>query len=275
MTMSHDPSTLQLLQQLVASAKSQNPAAHSTAHSIYPNVLPPQQPAPINGLPVTSIPSIYSLTPLQLLSLSQSQQQPQSAPLPPSPHSLSIPTLDLSQISPEAIRQVREQIQQQSRTEEKEARKKDLSNADSISPEVLVRISELAKEGAVFTVLQSLKKEQAAVERELWGLRERIVKRQKAERDELLAKELLGDPQTARLASLDRRARDELAEMDRYALTQMDEELHRQQVELHKAGVPLFRRERTTDPAHIAKQRRVLELLLEMMPPPAAKESAM
>lgn len=95
--------------------------------------------------------------------------------------------IDLSNINPNVINQVRsEYLSDKKKSEDK------IKNATTITPEILVIIGNMVKETNLIQVLKDCKSRQDKKERELYSHRESVKQRYKKQKDNLLAKELVG-----------------------------------------------------------------------------------
>ncbi|KAI7901689.1 uncharacterized protein BX663DRAFT_531751 [Cokeromyces recurvatus] len=166
--------------------------------------------------------------------------------------------LDLSNIRSDVIDQVRQEYLTKKTQEEK------LKNATTITPEVLAAISNLVKETNLIQVLKKCKERQDKKERELFKHRESIKERYKKQRENFLAKELIGvncDPNV--LQALDREMKHELHRLDLQILKDMDGEVRYLQQEFVKLNVPLFKI--SNNPNDIKIQQKVLYILQDML----------
>ncbi|OAD08873.1 hypothetical protein MUCCIDRAFT_159047 [Mucor lusitanicus CBS 277.49] len=182
-------------------------------------------------------------------------QQPQ----PPSSTSThdQLAGLNLSSINPALIQQVRQEYLTKKTTEDS------LRNATSLTPEVLIAIANMAKETELKSVMKKCKQRQDEKERELFAHRESIKSRYKKQKENLLAKELIGvkvDPNETR--SIDRELDRELRSMDLQILKEMDKEVRYLQQEFVRLKVPLFKV--SNDPNDLKLQQKVLFILQDI-----------
>ncbi|KAG2185083.1 hypothetical protein INT43_000996 [Umbelopsis isabellina] len=144
-----------------------------------------------------------------------------------------------------------------------------LEAAKSITPEVLVRLSQLAKDTDLLTVLHDMQEEQHNREKEMWSRREKLKGTLDKEREHLLAshqfclRDMIGIDVTKELEELDTKIANEMKRFDHSIIRDMDRQKKRQEEELIKLQVPFFHK--TQDPVLIKLQAKVFKILLDMM----------
>ncbi|RUS23789.1 DiGeorge syndrome critical region 6 protein-domain-containing protein [Jimgerdemannia flammicorona] len=129
---------------------------------------------------------------------------------------------------------------------------------------VLARLDEIAMQGRVFDVVRGLKRAQASRENQLFADRQVLVERHEAERDHLLARELIGLVSVSDVETFENKASNELRTMDERVVAEIDREVSKQQISLAKLGIPSFAV--TSDPDILKMQMKVLKILVEMIP---------
>ncbi|KAI9288723.1 hypothetical protein BC943DRAFT_164628 [Umbelopsis sp. AD052] len=207
------------------------------------------------------------------------QQQPAEIPQQTSTVPMfSLPNIDVSLLDQQVLRQVRSEYlaQQQGSTtdvpqsntnldhQKVEEDDSNLESAKSITPEVLVKLSKLAKEANLLDVLRKMKQEQHDRERELWRRREEMTKRLNVEKDHVLARELIGIDVTKEMEAVERTIATELKKFDQSIVKDMDRQKKRQEERLKELKVPFFRTS-TNDPTIKKLQSRVFKILLDML----------
>ncbi|CAO3657730.1 unnamed protein product [Umbelopsis ramanniana] len=189
----------------------------------------------------------------------------------------SLPNIDVSLLDQHVLRQVRSEYlaQQQATTPDVAQRNTnvdqkaedediDLESAKSITPEVLVKLSKLAKETNLLDVLRKMKQEQHNREKELWRRREDMTKRLNVERDHVLARELIGIDVKKEMEAVESTIATELKKFDQSILKDMDRQKKRQEERLKQLNVPFFGTN-TNDPTIRKLQSRVFKILLDML----------
>ncbi|GAN08467.1 hypothetical protein MAM1_0206c07979 [Mucor ambiguus] len=165
--------------------------------------------------------------------------------------------LNLSSISPALIQQVRQEYLTKKSTEDS------LRNATSLTPEVLIAIANMAKETELKSVMKKCKQRQDEKEKELYAHRESIKTRYKKQKENLLAKELIGVKVVPNeIRSVDRELDRELRSMDLQILKEMDKEVKYLQQEFVRLKVPLFKV--SNDPNDLKLQQKVLFILQDI-----------
>ncbi|KAL9551333.1 hypothetical protein MBANPS3_004312 [Mucor bainieri] len=184
--------------------------------------------------------------------------EPQQQPLPASTSTHNhLAGLNLSSINPALIQQVRQEYIAKKSTEDS------LRNATSLTPEVLIAIANMAKETELKSVMKKCKQRQDEKEKELYAHRESIKSRYRKQKENLMAKELIGvkvDPNEIR--SIDRELDRELRSMDLQILKEMDKEVRFLQQEFVRLKVPLFKV--SSDPSDLKLQQKVLFILQDI-----------
>ncbi|KAH8547549.1 hypothetical protein BGW37DRAFT_231267 [Umbelopsis sp. PMI_123] len=211
-----------------------------------------------------------------------STQQPIAVSYQPSTTTMSsLPSIDVSLLDPQVLHQVRSEYlaQQQVPTpvstsdnarnntkidQKEEEDDSNVESAKSITPEVLVKLSKLAKETDLLDVLRNMRQEQHDRERELWRRREDISKRLNAKRDHVLARELIGIDVKKEMEAVEKNIAAELRTFDQSIIKDMDRQKRRQEERLKELHVPFFRSS-TDDPTIVKLQSRVFKILLDML----------
>ncbi|KAJ2961575.1 hypothetical protein NQZ79_g3176 [Umbelopsis isabellina] len=154
--------------------------------------------------------------------------------------------IDFSLLDPALVSQVRsEYLAQQSSNNAPAPKAKesftdvdndneDLEAAKSITPEVLVKLSHLAKDTDLLAVLRNLQEEQHSREKEMWSRREELKAKLDKEREHLLARDIIGIDVTKELEELDTEIANELKKFDHSIIRDMDRQKKRQEEELIK-----------------------------------------
>ncbi|CEP14124.1 hypothetical protein [Parasitella parasitica] len=174
-----------------------------------------------------------------------------------SPSSSILEGLNLSSINPDLIQQVRQEYLTKKTNEES------LRNATSLTPEVLIAIANMAKTTELISVMKKCKQRQDKKEQELYSHRESIKRRYKKQKENLMAKELIGVKIGAdEIKSIDRELDRELHAMDLQVLKEMDKEVKHLQQEFVQLNVPLFKV--SNDPNDIKLQQKVLHILQDI-----------
>ncbi|CAO0794243.1 unnamed protein product [Mucor circinelloides] len=182
--------------------------------------------------------------------------EPQQRPSTSSTHT-NFAGLNLSNINPALIQQVRQEYLTKKSTEDS------LKNATSLTPEVLIAIANMAKETELKSVMKKCKQRQDDKEKELYSHRESIKNRYKKQKENVMAKELIGVKVDANeMRSIDRELDRELRSMDLHILKEMDKEVRYLQQEFVRLKVPLFKV--SNDPNDLKLQQKVLFILQDI-----------
>ncbi|GAB5586842.1 hypothetical protein Unana1_01742 [Umbelopsis nana] len=202
--------------------------------------------------------------------LPQTQEHPSSSSWP------ALPSIDISLLDPNVLNQVRSEYlaQQQTsnasvmpvNTQNETAQADDdsiIESAKSITPEVLMRLSRLAKETDLLPTLRRMQQEQNDRERELWKRREEFMKRLNVEREHLLAREMIGIDVTKELEELEKKTAAEAKMFHQSILRDMDRQKKRQEEQLKQLKVPFFHA--TEDPSIVKLRPKVFKILLDML----------
>ncbi|KAK4510297.1 putative elongator complex protein 1 [Mucor velutinosus] len=182
---------------------------------------------------------------------------PQPSQLPSTSTHDHLAGLNLSSINPALIQQVRQEYLTKKSAEDS------LRNATSLTPEVLIAIANMAKETELKSVLKKCKQRQDAKEKELYAHREYIKSRYKKQKENVMAKELIGvKVDASEIRSIDRELDRELRSMDLQILKEMDKEARYLQQEFVRLKVPLFKV--SNDPNDLKLQQKVLFILQDI-----------